>query len=230
MILAAGLGKRMQPLTFTTPKPLIPVLGRPMIDYSYDRLAADGVKRIIVNAHYLPDQIRAWANSKSAPPVSVTDETALLLDTGGGVVNAIARLGFEPFYVLNGDSFWLETRPVLERLRRNFDPKAMDALLLLCPLDRAVGYDGPGDFHIEADGRLVRRGQRTSPAYVYAGCQLVRPALFANAPEGPFSTNLLWDRAVGDRRLFGIAHDDLWLHVGTPAAIPLAEQAMRAHS
>lgn len=225
MILAAGYGKRMLPLSAVTPKPLIPVSGTPMIDYGYDKLAADGVERVVVNAHHLAPQIHAWAQAKQRPPVEVSDEPDLL-DTGGGVAKALPLLGPGAFFVLNGDSFWLDGRrePALKRLRAAFYPGRMDALLLLCRLPYAVGYDGAGDFFISGDGRLERGAGKG--ALAFAGCQIVAPALFAAPPYGAFSTNLLWDRAIAARRLFGIVHDGLWLHVGTPDAIALAEAAI----
>lgn len=225
MILAAGHGKRMRPLSALTPKPLIAVAGKPMIDYGYDKLAADGVRRVVVNAHHLAAQIQAWAEAKSAPPVMVSDEPDLL-DTGGGVAKALPLLGPDPFLVLNGDSFWLDGAgaPALRRLRAAFDPEQMDALLLLSRRERAVGYDGAGDFAIAADGCLRRGGE--AGALAFAGCQIVAPALFGFAPAGAFSINALWDRAIAARRLFGLSHDGLWLHVGTPAAIALAEAAI----
>ncbi len=225
MILAAGHGKRMRPLSALTPKPLIAVAGKPMIDYGYDKLAADGVLRVVVNAHHLAAQIHAWAEAKSDPPVVVSDE-ADLLDTGGGVAKALPLLGPEPFLVLNGDSFWLDGdgAPALWRLRAAFDPVRMDALLLLSRRERAVGYDGAGDFAIDEGGRLRRSGQ--PGALAFAGCQIAAPALFAAAPAGAFSINARWDRAIAARRLFGLSHDGLWLHVGTPAAIRLAEAAI----
>lgn len=230
IILAAGYGKRMMPLTQRLPKPLIAVAGKPMIDYAYERLAADGVSQVVINVHYLPEPLISWARSKTTPPVLISDETGLLLDTGGGVVNAIGLLGAEPFFILNGDSFWLESRmPVLARLRELFDPGKMDGLLLLSRTSQAVGYDGAGDFHFGTDGRIGRRGLAGVEAFAFAGCQLVRPALFTGAPAGPFSTNMMWDRAIRDGRLFGVVHDDLWLHVGTPQAIPLAEAAIASH-
>jgi MurNAc alpha-1-phosphate uridylyltransferase len=227
MILAAGYGTRMMPLSAATPKPLIAVAGKPMIDYGYEKLAADGVTRVVVNAHYLAERIHVWAAAKSAPSVTVSDEPALL-DTGGGVAKALPLLGDAPFFVLNGDSFWLDGagQPALERLRAAFVPEQMDALLLLCPPGQAVGYDGTGDFVIAPDGRLARG--KGGGALAFAGCQIIATNLFDDAPAGAFSTNLLWDRAIAAGRLCAIVHDGTWLHVGTPGAIPLAEAAIRA--
>jgi MurNAc alpha-1-phosphate uridylyltransferase len=198
-----------------------------MIDYGYEKLAAGGVARVVVNAHYLAPQVRAWAAAKTTPAVAVSEEPRLL-DTGGGVAKAMPLLGGGPAFVLNGDSFWLDgtAAPALKRLSAAFDPGRMDALLLLCPLERAVGYDGAGDFLRSADGRL-RRG-KGSEALAFAGCQIITPALFAATPGEAFSTNVLWDRAIADGRLFGLVHDGLWLHVGTPDAIAMAEAAIAA--
>lgn len=227
MILAAGYGTRMMPLSAATPKPLIAVAGKPMIDYGYEKLAAAGVARVVVNAHYLAERIHAWAAAKTAPPVMVSDEPELL-DTGGGVARALPLLGGGAFMVLNGDSFWLDgpEQPALDRMRSAFVPDEMDAILLLCPLEKAVGYDGAGDFFIAADGRLTRG--KGDGALAFAGCQIASGHLFDQAPLGAFSTNLLWDRAIAAGRLRGVVHDGIWLHVGTPGAIPLAEAAIRA--
>ncbi|MFT3988666.1 nucleotidyltransferase family protein [Aestuariivirga sp.] len=229
MILAAGFGTRMRPLTDTRPKPLIEVAGKPIIDHDYDALRAANVTCIVVNAHYLAGQIETWAAQKTDPPVIVSDERAEILDTGGGIVHALPLLGGEPFFVLNSDSFWRDRgRPALERLRTAWNADAMDCLLLLSRRDAAVGYDGQGDFIREQTGRLRRRPADEHSALAYMGVYLVHPRLFAQAPQGPFSMNLLWNRAIAGGRLHGIIHDGLWLHVGTPDAIGLAEAALRA--
>ena len=228
MILAAGLGTRMRPLTLHTPKPLIRVAGRPLIDYAVENLAAGGVKNIVVNIHHLADQVEQWAARKQAVSIRISDETDCLLETGGGVVKALELLQPGPFFVLNGDSFWRdEGSSSIDRLRAAFDPERMDFLLLLACADRATGFDGPGDFFIGADGRLTRRGMADSAPYIFSGCYISTPAAFAKAPAGAFSTNLLWDRALARGRLYGIVLSGLWLHVGTPAAIALAEKALR---
>ncbi len=230
MVLAAGLGLRMRPLTDTLPKPLVEVAGQPIIDHVFDRLREAGIERAVLNVHYLPECMERWAARQSSPEIVVSDERASLLDTGGGVVKALPHLGSEPFFVLNGDSFWVdgEGRPAMQGLRRRWPEIEADCLLLLCPVERAVGYDGQGDFNLGSDGRVTRRPAGGRAAYVFAGCYLVSPRLFAGAPEGKFSTNLLWDRAISERRLFGFVHDGLWLHIGTPGAIPLAERALEA--
>lgn len=228
MVLAAGLGLRMRPLTLETPKPLLKVNGKPLIDYAFEKLRQAGVGEAVVNVHYLPEQIEAWARRHVAPSFKVSDERSELLDTGGGIVKALPLLGEEPFFVLNSDTFWIDgPEPALERLRSGWRDAEMDCLLLLCPLAQTVGYEGVGDFHLASDGRLTRRRGKEPGALAYAGAFLVHPRLFGGAPSGKFSMNLPWDRAIAEGRLFGVAHDGLWLHVGTPEAIGQAEAALR---
>jgi MurNAc alpha-1-phosphate uridylyltransferase len=225
MILAAGLGLRMRPLTETRPKPLVEVAGKPLIAHALDRLTAAGVERIVVNVHHLPEQVEAWAQAQ-AVPIVISDERDRLLDTGGGVAKALPLLGDDPFFVLNSDSLWIEgAMPALERMRQAWRPADMDGLLLVSATAQTVGYCGQGDFHLDPQGRLARRPPGQVAPFVFAGCHLAAPRLFAGAPEGPFSMNLLWDRALAAGRLYGIRHDGVWLHVGTPDAIPLAERA-----
>lgn len=221
-ILAAGLGMRMRPLTETMPKPLIRVGGISLIDRSHQRLREAHVENVVVNAHYLASQIVAWAATRHNPSVIVSDETEELLDTGGGIAKVLTLLGQEPFFVLNSDSFWTEGRqPALARLAAAWDDRSMDCLLLLSRQTAARGYDGKGDFSLGEDGRLVRgRGVHT---LAYMGAYLVHPRLFNRTRERKFSMNLLWDIAISEGRLHGLAHDGLWLHVGTPEAIGLAE-------
>lgn len=223
MMLAAGLGTRMRPLTLTRPKPLIEVAGRSLLDRGVDALQASGVTEVVVNKHYLPDHIDRWAAQRPSPHIILQDESALILDTGGGVARALPQLGPEPFFVLNSDSFWIDGPvPALQRLRAAWDEGDMDCLLLLAAKDRSTGFDGPGDFDMDPHGRLTRRAGDTAEL-VYAGAYLVHPRLFADVPDKPFSMNLLWTRAIGQGRLFGLSHDGWWLHVGTPDAIAEAE-------
>lgn len=230
MVMAAGLGQRMRPLTLTRPKPLIEVAGKTLIDHGFDRLRAAGVSRAVVNVHYLADQIEAWAAAQSPPPdIVISDERAELLETGGGLVKAMALLGSDPVFVINSDSFWAEGRePALARLAVAWDDAAMDFLLLLAPLGQTVGYDGKGDFARDAQGRLTR--DKSGSGRVYIGAYLMHPRALAGAPAGKFSVNVLWDRAIAAGRLFGLVHDGLWLHVGTPAAIAEAEAALRGRA
>lgn len=227
MVLAAGYGQRMRPLTNTRPKPLVEVAGKALIDYGFDRLRLAGVETAIVNVHYLPEQIEAWAKRQSSPRIVISDERGEILDTGGGVARALSLLGERPFFVINSDSFWIDAdNPALDRLRAAWDDEAMDCLLLLCRLKQTVGYDGTGDFVRDEDGRLVRKNASAGEPLAYIGAYLVSPRLFAAAPAGKFSMNILWDRAIAKRRLYGISHLGRWLHVGTPEAIGLAERAL----
>lgn len=229
MVLAAGYGQRMRPLTLTRPKPLVEVSGKPLIDYGFDRLRLAGVETAVVNVHYLGHQIENWAKRQVTPRIIISDERAEILDTGGGVAKALPFLGEEPFFVLNSDSFWVDDgEPALDRLRAAWDDATMDCLLLLSPLERTVGYDGAGDFVLGDNGRLARRAATSGTPLAYIGGYLVSPRLFAGVPQGSFSMNVLWDKAIAKRRLFGLRHLGRWLHVGTPEAIPLAEQALKA--
>jgi len=226
MLLAAGLGQRMRPLTLTVPKPLIQVAQKPIIEYGLGALRTQNITRVVANAHWLAEQIEEWARVQQ-PPVTVSDERDVLLDTGGGVKKALPLLGPNPFFVLNSDSFWTEgAEPALSRMTDRFNDE-MDCLLLLSTLPASLGYEGRGDFTMDAQGRLSRRqGPHVAP-FVFAGAYLVRPSLFEDAPEGAFSMNLLWDKALAKGRLFGIRHDGRWLHVGTPQAIAPAEAALK---
>jgi MurNAc alpha-1-phosphate uridylyltransferase len=226
MVLAAGLGLRMRPLTLTRPKPLIPVAGRSMLDRALDHLVRAGVERAVVNAHWLADQVGERVARRSADfPGGLTAVTETdLLETGGGIANALALLGDAPFYAVNGDIVWTDGAvPALARLAAAWDEATMDALLLLQPTGNAVGYEGRGDFFRDPDGPLRRRSGIESAPLVFAGVQILHPRLFADAPSGAFSLNLLYDRALGRNRLAGIVHDGGWYHVGTPDALPEVE-------
>lgn len=226
MVLAAGRGERMRPLTDKRPKPLIEVNGSPMIDQILDRLAAAGIEDAVVNLHYLGDQLHEHLEGRPRPRVSFSREESLL-DTGGGVTKALPLLGEEPFFVVNGDVVWLDgPRPVLQRLAEAWNPDTMDALLLLQPGNGAFGYDGPGDFRMDPLGRLTRRAERKLAPFVYAGLQVLHPRLFEGAPEGAFSLNLLWDQAAAAGRLYGLRHEGAWYHVGTPAALKAVEREL----
>ena len=227
MVLAAGLGSRMRPLTETTPKPLIPVGGRALIDHVLDRLAAVGVETAVVNVHHFADQIEQHLKDRHAPRIVVSDERALLLDTGGGAVKALPQLGPAPFFHVNSDTLWIDgVTSNLQHLAARFDAAAMDALLLLASTATSVGYSGRGDFVMAPDGRLQRRPEREIAPFVYAGVAILSPAMFAGAPAGAFSLNRLFDRAIEAGRLYGIRLDGLWMHVGTPEAIAAAEAAI----
>jgi MurNAc alpha-1-phosphate uridylyltransferase len=220
MVLAAGLGLRMRPLTLTRPKPLIEVGGQSMLDHALDRLAAAGVEQAVVNAHHLAAQIEAHLQARKKAPVTVLSIEDDLLETGGGIRKALPLLGGEPFVVVNADILWLDgPTPALTRLFEAWQPKRMDALLLLMPTVAAVGYDGKGDFRMDPYGVLKRRAPDDVAPFVFAGVHIVKPELFADTPEGAFSNNLIWNRAEAAGRLYGLRHDGAWYHVGTPEAV-----------
>jgi MurNAc alpha-1-phosphate uridylyltransferase len=226
MILAAGLGKRMRPLTASQPKPLVRVAGRALIDHALDRLDEAGVAKAVVNVHYLADALEAHVLARKAPKVTVSDERALLLETGGGMTKALPHLP-DPFFALNADNIWLDgPKSAFHDLSRRWDPEAMDALLLVVPHARAVNFSGPGDFHMDPLGHLSRRRDGRIAPFIYTGIQLVSHRLMRDAPEGPFSTNILWSRAMAEGRLYGLSFTGLWFEVGTPQAIRPTEEAL----
>ena len=228
MVLAAGLGTRMRPLTDRTPKPLVAVAGRALIDHVLDRLADAGVERAVVNVHYLADALERHLAARKKPEITISDERGLLLGTGGAVVKALPELGDAPFFHINSDTIWIDgVKPNLARLAEAFDPAGMDAALLLAPTAGSIGYAGRGDFAFAADGRLRRRTVREVAPFVFAGAAILAPALFKDAPKGEFPLTNLFDRAAEQGRLFGLRLEGLWMHVGTPDAIALAENAIR---
>jgi MurNAc alpha-1-phosphate uridylyltransferase len=229
MVLAAGLGKRMRPHTDTLPKPLVKVAGKPLIDYALDLLAEAGVKRAVVNVHYLADAIEQHLAGRTHPQIIISDERGELLETGGGIVKALPLLGDAPFIAINSDTLWIDgVKPNLIRLAEAFDPARMDALLLLAPTATSIGYSGRGDFRMAAGGQLIRRAERDVAPFVYAGAGVFSPSLFADAPKGAFSLTVLFERAAEAERLYGLRLEGLWMHVGTPEAIAEAEAAMAA--
>ncbi len=229
MVMAAGLGKRMRPLTTARPKPLVKVGGKPLIDWSLDRLVEAGIGRAVVNVHYLADALEIHlehyvANHDLA--VAVSDERPLLLETGGGMVKAAPLLP-DPFFCLNSDNIWLDgPRSAFAELSSAWDPERMDALLLMVRHPAAHNYDGKGDFHLDPLGRVSRRRTGRIAPFIYTGIQLVSHRLLRDAPEGPFSTNVLWSRAIAEGRLYGWVHTGEWFEVGTPQAIPRAEAVL----
>ena len=224
MILAAGLGKRMRPITVTMPKPLIEIGGRALIDHGLDALERAGVEQVVVNVHYLADQMQSHLGRRRRPTIAISDERGRLLDTGGGIAKALPALGDKPFYLLNSDSFWIEgARPNLDWLASAWREHDMDALLLVAATVRSVGYHGRGDFRMDPAGRLVRRAERDVAPFAYAGAAILHPRLFEGAPVGAFSLNRLFDKAAEEKRLFGVRLDGLWLHIGAPEAIGEAE-------
>lgn len=223
MVLAAGLGKRMRPLTDNRPKPLVQVAGKPLIDYALDRFCAAGVMRAIVNVHYFADMMEAHLASRKGPEILISDERDVLLDTGGGLKKAAPLLGCAPFFCTNTDAILIDgDGEACARLAAAFDSGKMDALLLLVPKDCASGYQGRGDFDLFPDGRIAFRSG-DSARYIFTGLQILSPALLDGAPQGPFSTRLLWDRAIDAGRLYGALHDGMWMHVGDFAGLEAAE-------
>jgi len=229
MVLAAGLGTRMRPLTDAIPKPLVKVAGKPLIDHVLDRLADVGVQKAVVNVHHFADQLIQHLRQRDRPRIAISDERGLLLGTGGGVKRALPELGDGPFFHINSDTIWVDgIKPNLARLAGAFDAETMDTLLLLAPTKGSVGYTGRGDFAMAAEGRLTRRGDRDTVPFVYAGAAILRPALFIDAPAGEFPLTDMFDRAAKNGRLFGLPLDGLWMHVGTPAAVEEAEAAIKS--
>ncbi|MBS9477157.1 nucleotidyltransferase family protein [Ancylobacter radicis] len=229
MVLAAGLGTRMRPLTDRLPKPLVEVDGRALIDHVLDRLADAGVETAVVNLHYKADILEAHLARRAGPPALIlSDERDELLDTGGGIVRALPLLGEGPFFSINSDTIWIEgIRPNLAQLAAGFDPATMDARLLLAATSTSIGYDGAGDFTMDRDSRLTPRAERMVTPFVYAGAAVLSPRLFEGAPAGPFSLTRLFRRAAEAGRLFGLRMEGVWMHVGTPDAIGQAEEAIR---
>jgi len=228
MVMAAGLGKRMRPLTATRPKPLVRVAGKALIDHSLDRIEAAGIPHVVVNVHYLADALEAHlAAQKRRFSIAISDERSQLLETGGGMVKARPLLSGDPILIVNSDNIWTDG-PVdsIRHLAHHWDGARMDALLLLIRQASASGHSGKGDFHMDGAGRLTRRKAGRVAPFVYTGIQLISPRLLDGAPEGPFSTNILWDRAIAAGRLFGVSHMGQWFDVGTPASIGPTEAAL----
>ena len=226
MILAAGRGTRMRSLTDETPKPLIKVHEKTLIDRIADKIAAQGIKECVVNVCYLGDRIKADLNKRSDLHfIFSQEETAL--ETGGGVKKALPLLGEKPFFVLNADPLWTEETSSLERMKEAFDEQSTDILLLLWPIEHVFGHDGKGDYYIENNRPRRRRPQEATAPYVYAGAQILNPHIFDDAPEGKFSLNLLYDRAEKNGRLAAVIGKGDWYHVGTPEALALAEQRLK---
>ena len=229
MILAAGLGTRMAPLTLETPKPLIKLAGKPLIDHAIDRLVAGGINFIVVNVHYKADQLidhlkQRRANQREVEIV-ISDETGELLDTGAGVAKALPLFKNEPFFTYNSDSLWVEGMGTsLERMQARWNPETMDALMLLAPCATSIGYDGRGDFEMDSWGQLKRRPEMNIAPFVWTGVQILQASLFNEAPQGRFSINRQWDRSLSEGRLWGVRLDGAWIHVGTPQGLEEAEE------
>ncbi len=226
MVMAAGLGKRMRPLTASQPKPLVRVAGKPLVDHALDRMAEAGLARAVVNVHYLADALEAHLLEREAPRVIISDEREELLETGGGLIKAKEDLP-DPFFCLNADNIWLDgPNNAFADLSTRWDPEAMDALLLVVPHTRAANYAGEGDFYMDPLRKLSRRRAGRIAPFIYTGIQLVAQRLLRDAPTGKFSTNILWNRAIEEGRLFGVSFTGLWFEVGTPQAIRPTEVAL----
>lgn len=228
MIMAAGMGTRMRPLTDTMPKPLVPFAGKPLIDHVLDRLADAGIAEAVVNVHYLADMLEAHLASRRHPRIIISDEREALLDTGGGTKKALPLLGDDPIITFNSDSVWAdEIGSNLANLMAAWDPERMDALLMIADAARTIGYVGRGDFQMDEEGLIARRDPSTTAPYMFAGVQIIKPGLFADGPDGPFSTNLIWDRLIEKGRLFGHRMSGVWMHVGAPDDLAEAEAFLR---
>lgn len=229
MVLAAGLGVRMRPLTDHMPKPLVEVAGKPLLDHVLDRLGDAGVTRAVVNVHYLGDQIIDHVASRTRPKVVISDERDKALGTGGAVMKALPLLGDQPFFHMNADTMWIDgVQPNLDRLSAAFDPARMDILLLMAPTANSIGYDGAGDYMMMPDGSLRKRKEHQVVPFVYAGAAILSPSIFKGAPAGEFSLIRQFDDTAEQDRLFGLRLEGMWMHVGTPDAVHAAEEAFLA--
>lgn len=225
MVMAAGLGTRMRPLTNDRPKPLVKVAGRTLIDHALDRLAGAGVKLAVVNVHYMAQMVKEHLSKRRDLEIVFSEERDALLGTGGGVVNALPHFKGEPFFIMNSDTVWIEgIGHALDRMIARWDPEAMDALLLMASMVTALGFEGGGDFNMDALGHLSRVAERRLSPFAYPGVQIAHPRLFDAAPKGGFSTNRVWDVAIEKGRLYGVRLDGVWIHVGTPEAVKEAEE------
>lgn len=228
MVMAAGKGTRMMPLTADRPKPLVKVAGTTLLDHVLDQLRSAGVGKIVVNVHYLPDQIEAHLAAHAADfAVTVSDERELLRDTGGGLIQALPKIGADPFYCVNADNWWVdEGGNALIDMAEAWDAERMDVLMLVVPFERAGNTQGLGDFDMDPDGRLSRGGPRRQRPYVWTGIQMMSKAVVCDPPQDVFSTNIFWDRAIAKGRCYGLVHDGQWYDVGYPAAIGMTEAAL----
>jgi N-acetyl-alpha-D-muramate 1-phosphate uridylyltransferase len=228
MVLAAGLGKRLRPVTDTLPKPLVKIGGKPMIDWGLDSLEEAGVTKAVVNVHYLADQVEAHLAGRASPHIVFSDERETLLESGGGIIKALPLLGEKPFFLINSDTFWLEGEKAnLLQLAEMFNSDSMDMLLMLVTPGQATGYEGKGDFSMDSNSRLRRPRQDETVPYVYAGAAVIHPRIFKGAIAEPHSLNRQFNEAITQRRLFGMPMQGQWLTVGTPESIPAAEAVVR---
>ncbi len=228
MIMAAGIGQRMRPLTNEIPKPMVVFNGKPLIDHVLDKLVENNIELAVVNVHYKADILEEHLKNRTDIEIVISDERDALLETGGGTKKALEHFGNEPFIIQNSDTVWLEgAGSNLERLKAYWDPEAMDCLLLLALVQSSLGYHGRGDFFMGKDGQLRRRAEKEMAPFVFAGVSIMHPHLFADSPDGAFSLNLLWDRAIEKQRLFGMLLEGEWMHIGTPEALEDAEEHVK---
>ena len=230
IVLSAGRGTRMAPLNGgTVPKPLVRLGGKALIDHVLDRHKAAGIARAVVNVHHKADLIEAHLRGRRAPRIEISDERDRLLDTGGGVKHALPRLGAGPFLIHNSDSVWIEgVGSNLARLFEAWDGERMDCLMLVALTSQSLGYSGRGDFAFEADGRIRRRVEREVVPFAFTGVSLAHPRLLDGSPDGAFSLNVVWDKAIAKERAFGLRLEGTWMHVGSPEALAQAEQRLAA--
>ena len=227
MILAAGLGSRMRPITNRTPKPLVQVDGHALIDHAMDRLVEGGVTDVVVNLHYLSDQVERHLSNRENPNITFSQECNELLETGGGVKNALKQLGNDPFWVVNCDSLWLNgPQKMMTRAIEQWDPEKMDALLVLHSTVDAYGYEGQGDFQADPNGLLTRRPELEVAPWLFTGIQILSPKIFDKTPDGAFSLNVVYNNMIENSRLYGMVHDGEWFHVGTPEGLSEVESFM----
>lgn len=230
-ILGAGHGSRMRPITDTMPKPMVPLGNKPLIDHVIDRLKKVGVEKFIVNVHYLADQLEAHLKARTDIELIISDEREALLDTGGGLIKAKHHLDDAPFFIHNSDSVWIESEGVvksnLTRMVDMFNADKMQSLMLLADREKSLGYDGKGDFELHADNRLTRRTGDVTTDYVFAGASIAHPSLLNDAPASAFSLNKLWDNALANKTVYGVKHQGLWMHVGTPQSLDEAEKCLK---
>lgn len=231
MFLGAGLGTRMRHLTEDRPKALVEVVGRPLIDYAIERLLSVGIETIVVNVHYMADKLEDYLANRKDAEFIISDERTLLMDTGGAIVKVLPLFGDEPFITHNSDSIWRENQGenAIKNLIETFDPEAMDGLMLLADRKTSIGFDGKGDFFLGADHRISRRAQAAEAPFTWNGVQIIHPRMFEGAPEGPFSTNIVWDRSIAKDKLFGLELKARWMHVGSPDAVADTERYLNEH-
>ncbi len=228
MIMAAGLGTRMRPLTNDRPKPLVEVAGKTLLGHCLEQMEIADIKNIVINVHYRAEMVEQYmAHVPEFANIYISDEREKLLETGGGLIKAQPHLGDKPFFCLNSDNIWTNgVQNALLKLASSWDDEKMDALLLLVPKENAYCHKGPGDFFLADDDIIIRRGDKDSAPYIFTGIQIISHRLLRDAPKGAFSTNILWNRGIKEGRIYGTLHDAKWFDIGTPEAIPVAEEML----